>query len=117
MRITNLMINGRRFVVVGYGWCGRGCAKYLAAFGGRVAIVETDEIKALEAALDGFASVRWPSCAGWGDAFVTATGRPNVIPVDDIAHMRDGAILVNVGIFRGKSIWTVCANEPRRRGW
>ena len=54
MRITNLMVNGRRFVVVGYGWCGRGCAKYLAAFGGRVAVVETDEIKALEAALDGF---------------------------------------------------------------
>ena len=99
MRITNLMVNGRRFVVVGYGWCGRGCAKYLAAFGGRVAIVETDEIKALEAALDGFRVGTLADLRSWGDTFVTATGRPNVIPAADIAHMRDGAILVNVGHF------------------
>ena len=99
MRITNLMVNGRRFVVVGYGWCGRGCAKYLAAFGGRVAVVETDEIKALEAALDGFRVGTLEDLRAWGDVFVTATGRPNVIPADDIVHMRDGAILVNVGHF------------------
>jgi adenosylhomocysteinase len=99
MRITNLMVNGRRFVVVGYGWCGRGCAKYLKAFGGRVAIVETDEIKALEAALDGFRVGSLAELAKWGDVFVTATGRPKVIPADDILTMRDGAILVNVGHF------------------
>jgi adenosylhomocysteinase len=51
MRITNLMVNGRRFVVVGYGWCGRGIAQYLRALGGQVGVVETDPIKALEAAL------------------------------------------------------------------
>lgn len=99
MRITNLMVNGRRFVVVGYGWCGRGCAKYLAAFGGRVAVIETDEIKALEAALDGFRVGTLEQLRGWGDVFVTATGRPNVIPAGDIMHMRDGAILMNVGHF------------------
>ena len=99
MRITNLMVNGRRFVVVGYGWCGRGCAKYLAAFGGRVAIVETDEIKALEAALDGFRVGTLAQLRAWGDVFVSATGRPNVIPSADMTHMRDGAILVNVGHF------------------
>src|SRR5882757_1081649 len=54
MRITNLMIPGRRFCVIGYGWCGRGIAQYLRALGGRVAVVEVDEIKALEAALDGY---------------------------------------------------------------
>jgi len=99
MRITNLMVNARRFVIVGYGWCGRGCAKYLAAFGGRVAIVETDEIKALEAALDGYRVGTLAQLRGWGEVFVTATGRPNVIPAADIAHMSDGAILVNVGHF------------------
>jgi adenosylhomocysteinase len=99
MRITNLMVNGRRFVVIGYGWCGRGCAKYLAAFGGRVSIVETDEIKALEAALDGFRVGTLAKLRTWGDVFVTATGRPNVIPANDIAVMKDGAILVNVGHF------------------
>ena len=99
MRITNLMVNGRRFVVVGYGWCGRGCANISPAFGGRVAVVETDEIKALEAALDGFRVGTLEKLRTWGDVFVTATGRPNVIPYGDIAHMRDGAILVNVGHF------------------
>ena len=54
MRITNLMIPGRRFVVAGYGWCGRGVAQYLRAFGGKVAVAEIDEIKAFEAALDGY---------------------------------------------------------------
>jgi adenosylhomocysteinase len=99
MRITNLMVNGRRFVVVGYGWCGRGCAKYLTAFGGRVSVVETDEIKALEAALDGFRVGTLERLRTWGDVFVTATGRPNVISADDISRMRNGAILVSVGHF------------------
>ena len=54
MRITNLMVPGRRFVVAGYGWCGRGVAHYLRALGGKVAVVEIDELKAFEAALDGF---------------------------------------------------------------
>jgi adenosylhomocysteinase len=99
MRITNLMVNGRRFVVLGYGWCGRGCAKYFAALGGRVAIVEIDEIKALEAALDGFRVGTLEQLRSWGDVFVTATGRPNVIAADDIAQMRDGAVLINVGHF------------------
>lgn len=111
MRITNLMVNGRRFVVAGYGWCGRGCAKYLAAFGGRVAIVEIDEIKALEAALDGFRVGTLAELRTWGDVFVTATGRPNVIPSADIVNMRDGAILVNVGHFP----WEIDVNGLRER--
>jgi adenosylhomocysteinase len=111
MRITNLMVNGRRFVVVGYGWCGRGCAKYLAAFGGRVAVVETDEIKSLEAALDGFRVGTLAKLRTWGDVFVTATGRPNVIPADDIVEMRDGAILVNVGHFP----WEIDVRGMRER--
>ena len=37
MRITNLMVNSKRFVVFGYGWCGRGVAQYLRALGGTVA--------------------------------------------------------------------------------
>ena len=53
MRMTNLIINGRRFVVIGYGWCGRGIAQYLKAFGGLVGVVEIDPIKALEAVMDG----------------------------------------------------------------
>jgi len=99
MRITNLMIPGRRFVVVGYGWCGRGIAQYLDALGGRVAVVETDAIKALEAALDGYRVGKIEDLAGWGEVFITATGRPGVIGEAAIARMRSGAILANSGHF------------------
>lgn len=99
MRITNLMIPGRRFVVYGYGWCGRGIAQYLRALGGKVAIVDTDELKAFEATLDGFRVGDGQNFADWGDAFITATGRPNVITYDVIDRMRDGAIIGNMGHF------------------
>ncbi|WEK48726.1 MAG: adenosylhomocysteinase [Candidatus Kaistia colombiensis] len=99
MRITNLMIPGRRFVVVGYGWCGRGIAQYLDALGGRVAVVETDAIKALEAALDGYRVGKIEDLASWGEVFITATGRPGVIGGAAIGKMRSGAILANSGHF------------------
>lgn len=99
MRITNLMIPGRRFVVVGYGWCGRGIAQYLDALGGRVAVVETDAIKALEAALDGCRVGKIDDLANWGEVFIAATGRPGVIGEAAIARMRSGAILANSGHF------------------
>lgn len=97
MRITNVMVPGRRFVVYGYGWCGRGVAQYLRALGGKVAVVEIDELKAFEAALDGFRVGRSADFAGWGNTFITATGRPGVIGWDDVAAMPDGAILGNIG--------------------
>jgi len=97
MRITNVMVPGHRFVVYGYGWCGRGVAQYLRAFGGKVAVVEIDELKAFEAALDGFRVGSSADFAGWGDVFITATGRPGVIGWADVAAMPDGAILGNVG--------------------
>ncbi|MCX5571032.1 adenosylhomocysteinase [Kaistia nematophila] len=99
MRITNLMIPGRRFVVVGYGWCGRGIAQYLDALGGRVAVVETDAIKALEAALDGHRVGTAEDLAAWGEVFITATGRPGVLGAKAIAGMRSGAVLANSGHF------------------
>lgn len=99
MRITNLMIPGRRFVVVGYGWCGRGIAQYLDALGGRVAVIDTDAIKALEAALDGYRVGKIEDLAGWGEVFITATGRPGVLGETAIARMRSGAILANSGHF------------------
>ncbi|MCS5496207.1 adenosylhomocysteinase [Cnuibacter physcomitrellae] len=99
MRITNLMVPGRRFVVFGYGWCGRGVAQYLRALGGRVAVVEVDELKAFEAALDGYRVGSIDDFAEWGDVFITATGHPGVLPVEQIERMRDGAVLANCGHF------------------
>ncbi|BAV46804.1 Adenosylhomocysteinase [Mesorhizobium loti] len=99
MRITNLMIPGRRFCVIGYGWCGRGIAQYLRALGGRVAVVEVDEIKALEAALDGYRVAPLAELAPWAEVFITATGRAGVLPAEAIAAMQGGAVLANSGHF------------------
>lgn len=99
MRMTNLMINGRRFVIVGYGWCGRGMAHYLKSFGGRVSIVEIDPIKNLEAVMDGFRVDTMKNLATWGQFFCTATSRESVISTDEFNQMSDGAILANSGHF------------------
>ncbi len=99
MRITNLMVPGRRFVVLGYGWCGRGVAHYLRALGGKVAVVEIDELKAFEAALDGFRVSTAVDLAPWGEVFITATGHANVLTMEAVERMTDGAVLANCGHF------------------
>lgn len=99
MRITNLMVPGRRFVVAGYGWCGRGVAQYLRALGGKVAVVEVDELKAFEAAMDGYRVDTMQHLASWGDVFITATGHPGVIGAEIFPLLSDGAVLANCGHF------------------
>ncbi|TPW92370.1 adenosylhomocysteinase, partial [Schumannella luteola] len=95
MRLTNLMVPGRRFVVAGYGWCGRGVAHYLRQLGGKVAVVEVDALKAFEAALDGFRVASLLDLADWGEVFITATGRPGVLGAEFFARVADGAVLAN----------------------
>jgi len=99
MRITNVMVNGRRFVVVGYGWCGRGIAHYFRSFGGHVAVVEIEPIKAMEAVLAGFRVGTLEQLAPWADAFITATAREGVVGPAAFARMASGAILANAGHF------------------
>jgi adenosylhomocysteinase len=99
MRITNLMVPGRRFVVAGYGWCGRGVAHYLRQLGGKVAVVEIDELKAFEAALDGFRVAGIEELAGWGEVFITATGRADILTAPFFDAVADGAVLANCGHF------------------
>ncbi len=99
MRITNLMVPGRRFVVAGYGWCGRGVAHYLRALGGKVAVVEIDVLKAFEAALDGFRVADMLDLAEWGEVFITATGHPDILTAPFFDAVADGAVLANCGHF------------------
>jgi len=99
MRITNMMIPGRRFVVAGYGWCGSGVAHYLRALGGKVAVVEVDELTAFEAALDGYRVDSLEKLAGWGEVFITATGHPGIITAEIFPLLADGAVLANCGHF------------------
>lgn len=99
MRITNLMVPGRRFVVAGYGWCGRGVAHYLRALGGKVAVVEIDELKAFEAAFDGFRVAELMDLSEWGEVFITATGHPDILTAPFFEAVADGAVLANCGHF------------------
>ncbi len=99
MRITNLMVNSKRFVVAGYGWCGRGVAQYLRALGGKVAVVEIDELKAFEAAMDGFRVDSIDALAEWGQVFITATGHAGILTEPFFAKVADGAVLANCGHF------------------
>ena len=99
MRITNLMVPGRHFVVVGYGWCGRGVAQYLRALGGQVSVVEIDVLKAFEAALDGFRVGSVETLAPWADVVITATGHAKVVGQSAFDLLRSGAILANCGHF------------------
>ncbi len=99
LRATNILIAGRKVVVAGYGWVGRGIAMRMRGMGARVIVVEADPIRALEAVMDGFDVMDMESAAEIGDIFITATGNAKVIRKEHFEKMRDGAILANSGHF------------------
>lgn len=99
LRATNLLLAGKKFVVCGYGWCGRGIAGRARGMGAQVIITEVDPVKALEAVMDGFEVMTINEAAKKGEIFVTATGDKNVISLETIKDMNDGAILANSGHF------------------
>ena len=99
MRATNMLLAGKVFVVCGYGWCGRGLASRARGMGAHVVVTEVDSIKALEAVMDGFTVMRLKDAVKIGDMFVTLTGDKNVISLDHMLKMKDGAVLANSGHF------------------
>ncbi|MDL2237699.1 adenosylhomocysteinase [Christensenellaceae bacterium OttesenSCG-928-K19] len=99
MRTTNLIVAGKRVVVAGYGWCGKGVAKRAAALGARVIVTEIDHIKATEAIMDGFDVMTMDDAAALGDIFVTVTGCEDVIIKRHFDKMKDGVLLSNAGHF------------------
>jgi adenosylhomocysteinase len=99
IRATNLLLAGRRFVVAGYGWVGKGVALRARGMGAHVIVTEVDPLRALEAAMDGFEVLPMQRAAELGDLFCTATGDKGVVTLDHIERMKDGAILANTGHF------------------
>ena len=99
IRATNRLIAGSNFVVVGYGWCGRGLAMRAQGMGARVIVTEIDPVRALEALMDGFAVMPMEQAAPLGDFFCTVTGNIHVIRKEHFATMKDGAIVSNSGHF------------------
>ena len=99
VRATNILLAGRRFVVCGYGWCGRGVAMRAKGMGAVVAICEVDPLRALEAAMDGHLVMPIAEAAKWGEVFVTLTGDTSVLRREHFEVMKDGAVLANSGHF------------------
>jgi adenosylhomocysteinase len=99
VRATDVLIAGRTFVCAGYGWCGRGFALRARGMGAKVIVTEVDTVKALEAAMDGFAVMPMAEAAKIGDVFCTLTGDINVIDRGHFKAMKDGAIVCNSGHF------------------
>src|SRR6059036_2930433 len=99
IRATNVLLAGKRFVVGGYGWVGRGVALRARGMGSHVIVTEVDPMRALEAAMEGFEVLTMSEAAAIGDIFCTATGDKSVIRKEHIEQMKDGAILANTGHF------------------
>ena len=99
IRATNVLIAGKNIVVAGYGHVGKGIAKRAAGLGANVIITEIDPISALKAKLDGYFVTYMDDAAAKGDIFITTTGCKDVIALNNISNMKDGAILANAGHF------------------
>jgi adenosylhomocysteinase len=99
LRATNILLAGRKVVIAGYGWVGRGIASRMSGMGSHVAIIEVDPVRALEALMDGFQVMTAADAAPWGELFITATGNVNVFRREHFSTMRDGAIMANSGHF------------------
>ncbi len=99
IRATDFLIAGKKVVVAGYGWCGKGFAMRMKGMGAHVIVTEVHPIKALEAAMDGFWVMPMSEAAKIGDLFVTITGDIHVIRKEHFELMKDGAIVANSGHF------------------
>jgi adenosylhomocysteinase len=99
LRATNLLLAGKRIVIAGYGWCGRGVASRAKGMGAIVIVTEVDPLKAIEAAMDGFDVMTMEQAAPIGDLFITLTGNTSILRTEHFRKMKDGAILCNSGHF------------------
>ena len=120
IRATNFLIAGSTVVIAGYGWCGKGVAMRAKGLGAKVIVTEVNQVRALEAEMDGFRVMPMIKAAPLGDLFVTLTGDIDVIHAEIFEHMKDGAIFCNSGHFdveiskRDLEALTVAKREVRK---
>lgn len=99
IRATNVLLAGKKFVVVGYGWCGRGVASRARGMGSQVIVCEVDPLKALEAAMDGYGVMPIAEAVKVADIICTATGNKAVLSLKALISLKNGAIVANTGHF------------------
>lgn len=102
MNATNTLIAGKNVVVAGYGWCGKGIAMRMKGMGALVTVTEVDQVKAVEAAMDGFHVARMREALKGADLVVTATGMTDVVTYDDLLTAKNNLILANSGHFNNE---------------
>ena len=99
IRATNILLAGKTFTVVGYGWCGRGIAMRAKGHGAHVIVTEVDALRALEASMDGYQVMPLIEAAKQSDFIISATGDKHVIDSEHMQVMKDGCVLANSGHF------------------
>lgn len=99
MRSTNLLVSGKRVLVVGYGWCGRGIAQRARGLGAVVTVAEVNPVRAAEALLEGFSVAPVRDAIATADFVISATGCTDAVTFEDLHAAQDGAILANAGHF------------------
>lgn len=99
LRATNILLAGKTFVVIGYGWCGKGVALRAKGMGCHVIVCEVDPIKSLEALMDGYEVMPIKEAAKKADVLITVTGNKHVLDKDSLKKLKNGAILGNSGHF------------------
>ena len=99
IRATDMLIAGKRVVIAGYGWCGKGVASRARGMGAKVIVTEVDPVRALEAAMDGLEVMTMKEAARVGDLFITLTGDMHVVAEEHLKLMKNGAVVCNSGHF------------------
>jgi adenosylhomocysteinase len=114
-RATNVLWAGKKVVVCGYGWCGRGVAMRASGLGSHVIVVEVNPLRALEAVMDGYWVTPLVEASKIGDIFITVTGDINVLDEPHFAVMKDGVILANSGHFNNEINIPVLEKQARQK--
>jgi len=117
MNATNLLVAGKRLVVAGYGWCGKGIAMRAKGLGASVIVTEVDPIRAIEAKMDGFEVMPMLQAAKVADIIISATGVKDVITLDHLRALKNGCVMGNSGHFDNeisKKALEEYAGKPRR---
>jgi adenosylhomocysteinase len=117
MTATNLLIAGKKLVVAGYGWCGRGIAMRARGLGALVIVTEVDPVRAIEATMDGFEVMPMAEAVKEADIIISATGCKDVIRREHLVAIKDGCVLGNSGHFDNeisKRSLEECAGKPRK---
>ena len=99
IRASNILLAGKKIVVAGYGFCGKGVASRASGMGAQVFVTEVDPLRALEAVMDGFRVVTMNEAVREADIIITVTGNRDIIAAEHFKYMKDGCIVANSGHF------------------